>query len=186
MAYKLADFVRPAGNHPPGMSDILLIVQRKDIKTFPGVLSTNAQGATVTLDGNIEFEADSGLGFVKCYATKDTIQATMQRIGQKDSRGWSVEIPFFVPAINAPWIEFMNEDPELVVLVKAPDCEKDEWLCLGDLCRALELEGQFESGEASDESGRHGWTNTLKGYLSTPRIYTGTITMASENANQGG
>lgn len=123
---------------------------------------------------------------MKCYATKDTVEATLQRIGQKDSRGWNAEIEFFVPGINAAWIELLNEDPELIMLVKAPDCDVDEWLCLGDLCRSMELDGEFASGSAGDESGRFGWTNTAKGFLSTPRIYTGTVTIAGQGGGGGG
>lgn len=174
MAWEIGDIVKPTGGNSPGMSEELLVCVKQEILAFPSVVSYTNPGDTLRLDGDITF--DTGDGFVSIYTTKDTVQLMLKKVGQKDSRGWNAELPFFCPGLNAPFAEMLTEDPDLVVLVKKPDCEGTEYICLGTSCRGVEISGDFDSALANDESGRHGWSGMIQGYLPKFYFYTGTVT----------
>jgi len=175
MTFVLSDVPKPAGSNSPGMADEILIADKNAITAFPPVMAYANPGDTLRLDGDITFDAADG--FVQLYATKDTVQLMLKKVGQKDSRGWNIELPFFAPGLNAALAELLDNDPDIVVLVKKPDCLGNEYICLGTDCRALEISGDFDSALANDESGRHGWTGMIQGYVPKFYYYTGTVTM---------
>lgn len=175
MSYELAEFVRPTGNHPPGMSEMIFMCLKQDILVFPAVKTYVDPGDQIRIEADITFA--EGDGFVPVYVTKNTVELMLKRVGQKDSRGWNAELHFFVPGLNAPWGELRLQDPDLVFLVKRPDCVGTEYIVLGNKCRSMSLEGEFGSGKADDESGRHGWTEMATGYLQSYYHYTGEVTI---------
>jgi hypothetical protein len=175
MTFVLSDIAKPAGSNSPGMSEEILVTTKSSILAFPSLMVYAAPGDTLRLTGDITFEAADG--FVKLYATKDTVQLMIKKVGMKDSRGWNIELPFFAPGLNAPLAELFAEDPDVVVLVKKPDCIGSEYICLGTDCRALEISGDFDSSLANDDSGRHGWSGMIQGYLPIFYYYDGVITL---------
>lgn len=175
MPYELSDFVKPGGSNAPGMSEQILMCLKSDILVFPQAMTPVAPGDTLRITTDITFEI--GDGFVEAYATKDTVQLMLKKVGQKDSRGFNAELQFFVPGLNAAWAELLLNDPDVVVLVKRPDCDGLEYVCLGTKCRGMEVNGDFDSALASDESGRHGWSGMIQGYIPKYYYYTGEVTM---------
>jgi hypothetical protein len=175
MTFVLSDIPKPSGNNSPGMSEEILIATKSSILAFPGVIAYANPGDTLVLDGDITFEAADG--FVSLYATKDTVQLLIKKVGMKDSKGWNIELPFFVPSLNAAFAELLSADPDVLLLVKKPDCVGTEYMAFGTDCRALEVTGDFDSSLANDDSGRHGWSAMISGYLPTFHYYNGTITM---------
>lgn len=173
---ELSEFVKEPGNHPPGMSEIIYMCQKQDVLVFPGVMDTpTAPGDTIRITEDITF--DEGDGFVPVYATQDTVELILKKVGQKDSTGWSAQVNFFVPGLNAPWGELRSADPDLIFLVKRPDCDGTEFIVLGNKCRSMKLTGEFGSGKSDDESGRHGWSEVATGYLNAYYHYTGEVTI---------
>lgn len=176
MAYELADIVKQGGSNAPGMSEQIKICLKSDILAFPATVSpvVNPEDA-LTLDGDITF--DTGDGFVDVYATKDTVQLMLKKVGQKDSRGFNAELNFFIPALHKQFAALLVEDPDVVFLVKKPDCAGTEWIVLGSDCRGIEVNGDFDSDLANNESGRHGFSAKGQGYIPKFFFYTGTVTM---------
>lgn len=177
MPWEITDIVKPAGANPPGMSEEILVAVKQEILAFPAEKAYTVAGDTMRLDGDITFTAPDG--FVRVYATQDTVQLMLKKVGQKDSRGWNLDLSFWCPGLNAPFAELLTQDPDLVVLVKKPDCEGSEYVCLGTSCRSVSLSGDFDSALANDESGRHGWSAKVEGYVSKFYYYTGTVTLKS-------
>jgi len=176
MAYELTDIVKQGGANAPGMSEQIKMCLKKDILAFPPTTTpvVNPEDA-ITLDGNITFDTD--FGFVNVYATKDTVRLMLKKVGQKDSRGINAELEFFVPALHKKFAALLREDPDVVFLVKKPDCAGSEWIVLGSACRGLEINGDFDSDLANNESGRHGYTAKGQGYIPEFYFYSGTVTM---------
>lgn len=176
MSYELVDIPKVGGSNAPGMSEQILVCDKKEILAFPAVIDPVVNpGDSLRLDGDITF--DTGDGFVEIYATKDTVQLMLKKVGQKDSRGFELELPFFHPSSNPAFAELLLEDPDLVILVKKPDCEGTEYICVGTSCRGVEIHGDFDSGLSNEAEGRHGFSATISGYVPKYHYYTGTVTM---------
>lgn len=173
--YSLAAFVKN-DQSAPGMSEEIYLCQKTDILLFPPVITPQvAPGDSLRLVGDITFGV--GDGWVKAYATKDTVELALKKVGMKDSRGFKVELGLFVPGLNPAWAELLINDPDLVVLCKRPDCDGTQYVCLGTTCRGIEVFGDFASGKSDDEGGRHGWSGMLSGYVQRYYYYTGVITI---------
>lgn len=176
MAYELIDIERPAGNFAPGMSEMILLADPKKVLVFPGTTTSPTNpGDTLRLEGDITF--GEGDGWVQVYATLDTVQLMLTKVGQKDSRGWNAGIDFWCPGPNPAFAELLAGDPNVIALVRQPDCAATEFIVLGDKCRSLGISGEYDSSLANDESGRNGWSGKIEGYLPKFYFYSGEITM---------
>lgn len=180
MAYELVDIVKPSGSNSQGMSETILIADREKILAFPSTKTPTNPGDTLRLDGDITFDELKGDGFVKIYATQDTVQLMLTPVGQKDSRGWSVNLDFWCPGLNAPFAELLAADPNLVVLAKRPECDDSEWVCLGNTCRGVGISGEYDSALSNDEGGRNGWSGKISGFVPQYYFYSGEVTMKGE------
>lgn len=185
MAYELVDIVKPSGSNSQGMSETILIADRNKVLSFPPTtISPAVPGDTLRLEGDITFDEDEG--FVKVYATQDTVQLMLTPVGQKDSRGWNVNLDFWCPGLNAPFAELLAADPDLVALVKRPECDDSEWVCLGNTCRGVGISGEYDSALSNDESGRNGWSGKISGFVPQYYFYSGEVTMKGEVEQEEG
>lgn len=176
MSYELTNIPKAEGKNPPGMADTILMCRRQEVLTFPPSISPVVNpGDSLRLDGDITF--DTGDGWVEVYATQDTVETLLKKVGQKDSRGFNAEIPFFHPSLSAAFLELLVEDPDLIFAVKRSGCNGTEYIIFGDDCRSLKLMGDYGSGKSDDESGRNGTEAMASGYIPNPWFYNGTITL---------
>lgn len=167
MSVVLANFTKK-GNGVPGMSEKIYIALRDQV-IFPATVTPiAAPGDRFRLAGDITFK-ESAHGWVEAYATKDTVQSMLERVGTKDSKQWKASVKFFVPTLDPQYVDLLHDDPDVIIATRRPDCTNAEWYIFGDNCKALEVTGVFDSALSSDDSGKHGFNVDVMGNI--PKVY---------------
>lgn len=107
-------------------------------------------------------------GFRKCYISQEKSDAMFKSFGDKDSKGSDSTVDIFIPGITPQIAGFLNEDPELIILIPNGPCGTSEYLQIGDRCKGADIsewEAKFNKRGGNDSKGVQIKINAKMNYI---------------------
>jgi hypothetical protein len=164
----------PSSKRQPGLVECLYAVKDDiNILQVPAVNgATPADRVTIT---QAHVFADPTNGFRKCYISQEKSDAMFKSFGDKDSKGSDSTVDVFIPGITPEVAGFLNEDPELILLIPNGPCGTSEYLQIGDRCKGADIqewEAKFNKRGGNDSKGVQIKMNAKMSYIT---FYTAAI-----------
>lgn len=176
MSYDLTDLAKPSANAAAGggfkYNLVVLLADDVDIDNFP------ARGADlITITGDIPMLA--GKEMHTLYTTPETAKFTQKMVGERDGKGFEIELEAFHPGITKEAKSYLAKHANDDFFVILEECSTGIKHLFGTPCSPCTITAaDTDSGaKAADKKG-----TTLKfGYSDSypPAIYEGALDMGS-------
>lgn len=159
-----------------GLTRVLYAVKSDFTTLAEPPASPSTQAEKVTISTNHAFA--EGNGFREAWVNLDTSKLDLEISGSRYSKSGKAKLSMMIPGDSANISAFVQDDPELIILVQQNPCQSGAYWQIGTKCQGANIAAGAKWTSGAQEGDDMGWEIPIEANQSSVLYYTGTVTMA--------